>query len=159
MLDISSHTALVFLGAAAIDPPERLVPLAGALALAGFPSPAEDFLDDTIDLNAWLVDHPSASFYYRASGHSMILEGIAHDDVLLVDRSVEVMDDDLVLACWEGNAPLCKRLKLTPKGIELHSRNPHFAPIVLSPEIEVELFCITAVIRKVARGRNRVRAG
>lgn len=159
MYEQAPHTTLSLLGPSAIDPPRQLVPLAGALALAGFPSPAEDFLDDTIDLNTWLVDHPSASFFYRASGHSMIMEGIAHDDVLLVDRSVEVMDGDLVLACWEGNAPVCKRLKITPTSIELHSRNPHFSPIVLSSEVEVELFCITAVVRKVARGLKRVRAG
>lgn len=145
------------LGPAAIDPPRRRRPLAGVHARLGFPSPAEDFLDDTIDLNEWLVRNEAATFYYRADGWSMLMAGICDGDLLVVDRSVTPLSGDLVLAFWDGNQPTCKVLKIMSDHLELHSAHPDHAPIVLDPETQVEVFAVTGVARQIQRKRGRVR--
>lgn len=157
MLD--QPTSAHYLGPAVVDPAQMLLPMSGVRVDAGFPSPAEDFMDDGIDLHHWLVTNPPATFYYRASGISMVLEGICDGDTLIVDRSVQPKDGDLVIATWDGQAPVCKRLKLTHDHIELHSRNPHFQPIVLPPGTEVEVFAVVGVCRKVIRETRRLRRG
>lgn len=151
-------TLAVPLGPAAIDPLRRRLPLAGARARLGFPSPAEDFLDDTIDLNEWLIRNEAATFYYRADGWSMLLAGICDGDLLVVDRSETPRDGDLVLAIWDGNQPACKVLKIMGDHVELHSAHPDHAPIVFEPGAEIEVFAVTAVARQVQRRRPGVRS-
>ena len=148
-----------FLGPAVADPYPVRLPMSGVRVDAGFPSPAEDFMDDGIDLHEWLVSNQPATFYYRASGISMVLEGICDGDTLIVDRSVQPKDGDLVIATWDGQAPICKRLKVAHDHIELHSRNLHFQPIVLPPGTEVEVFAVVGVCRKVVRDQRRTRVG
>ena len=148
-----------YIGPAAADPSPVCLPMSGVRVDAGFPSPAEDFMDDGIDLHAWLVTNQPATFYYRASGISMVMEGICDGDTLIVDRSVTPKDGDLVIATWDGQAPMCKRLKIARDHLELHSRNAHFQPIVLPPETEVEVFVVVGVCRKIVREGRRVRIG
>lgn len=143
------------LGPALIDAPPHSSPAAGVHARLGFPSPAEDFLDDGIDLHRHLVRNPAATFLYRARGHSMILAGIADGDILVVDRSVTPQHDDLVVASWDGNAPVCKVLFLAADHVELHSRNPHHAHIVLPADTNAEIFAVVGVVRQVRRVRAR----
>jgi DNA polymerase V len=144
-----------FLGPACLDPPPLALPFSAIRIAMGFPSPAEDFQDDEIDLNHVLVRNPAATYMYRAEGWSMVLAGVCDGDILMVDRSIEVKDDDLVVATWDGNQPICKVLKIAGDHIELHSRNPHFAPIVLPPGTEVEIFAVYSVARQVVRGGGR----
>lgn len=151
------HTVAHPIGPAAIDPPLRLVPMSGVRARAGFPSPAEDYLDDTVDLNEWLIRNQAATFYYRAEGWSMLMAGICDGDILVVDRSVTPIDGDIVLAVWEGQM-VCKVLKVCTDHIELHSRNPHCKDIVLDAGAEVEVFAVTGVARQIVRRQGRVRA-
>lgn len=146
------------LGPAALDPFPRPLPVGVVRARLGFPSPAEDYADDALDLNDLLIRNPPATFLYRAEGHSMLLAGVCDGDILIVDRSVTPADGDLVLAIWDGNQPVCKVLKLAGDHIELHSRNPHFPNIRLTPETEVELFAVVAVVRQIKRSAPRVRA-
>lgn len=148
-----------FIGPAAVDPLPVRLPMSGVRVDAGFPSPAEDFMDDGIDLHEWLVTNQPATFYYRASGWSMVLDGICDGDTLIVDRSVTPRDGDLVIATWDGQAPVCKRMKVVRDHVELHSRNPHFQPIVLESGTEVEVFAVVAVCRKIVRESRRVRLG
>ena len=159
MLNTVTDTLARRLGATTIDPIPVPLPIAAAAARAGFPSPAEDFQDDTIDLNDMLVRNPLATFLYRAEGWSMLHAGICDGDLLVVDRSVTPIDGDLVIAIWEGNQPACKILKVCADHLELHSRNPHYAPIVLAPGTEAEVFAVVSVARQVQRGRHRVRFG
>ena len=147
------------LGPVASYPKPMALPVGGARVSLGFPSPAEDFLDDGIDLNEALIRNPAATFLYRAEGYSMIHAGICDGDILVVDRSVTPLDGDVVVATWEGNQPTCKVLKLTSDHVELHSRNPHIPNIVLSPETEVEVFSVVGVVRQMRRSSGRVRAG
>ena len=148
-----------YIGPAVADPVPVLLPMSGVRVDAGFPSPAEDFMDDGIDLHHWLVTNQPATFYYRAAGISMLGEGICDGDTLIVDRSVTPRDGDLVIATWDGQAPICKRLRIAADHIELHSRNPHFQPLILSPETEVEVFAVVGVCRKIVREGRRVRFG
>lgn len=148
-----------YIGSAVDDPAPVRLPMSGVQVDAGFPSPAEDFIDDGINLHEWLISNPVATFLFRIAGFSMILEGICDGDIVAVDRSVEVRDGDLVIAGWDGQAFVCKRLKIAKDHIELHSRNPHFQPIVLPPGTEVEAFAVVGVCRKIVREGRRVRLG
>lgn len=141
----------VLYGRACLTPAVLDLPVAAVHAALGFPSPAEDFQDGTIDLNGYLVRNPPATFLYRAQGNSMLEAGIVSGDVLVVDRSVQPQDGDIVLAQWEGNAPVCKVLRLRRDHLELHSCNPQVTPIVVGGESEVEVFAVVAIARQVRR--------
>lgn len=149
---IASCTALL---PAAVDPVRRRRPVGGVRVRLGFPSPSEDFEDDAVDLNELLVRNEPATFFYRAVGDSMLLEGIRDGDFLVVDRSVAVVDGDLVLATWDGNGPVCKVLRVRRDHVELHSAHPDVPPIVLPADATVELLAVVGVARKVVRRRVR----
>lgn len=121
----------------------------------GFPSPAEDYIEDRIDLNAMLIPNPPATFLYRAYDTSMIDAGICDGDILIIDRSVTPVHGDLVIAIWEGNQPACKILRCYEDHLELHSCNPECKPIYLSGETEVEVFAVTGVVRSLVRSGRR----
>lgn len=160
-MTIDAHThpdaVALLLGKARIDPRQVRLPISGIRAALGFPSPTEDFQDDGIDLNELLISNAPATFFYRAEGDSMMLAGICDGDILIVDRSVEVRTGQLVLATWEGNQPTCKLLKVVGSRMELHSRNPDYAKIVLPAETEVEMFAVTGVVRMLHPHRKRPR--
>ncbi len=149
------NTTAQFLGAAAIDPPFLRLPVVGARVQLGFPSPADDFLDDTLDLNNLLIRNPAATFFYRAHGNSMLRAGILSGDILVVDRSVTVQNGDIVLACWGGESPICKIIKGMPERIELHSANPNYPVLIPPQDVEVELFCVIDVVRQLVGERER----
>ena len=87
----------------------------------------------------------------------MVLAGICDGDLLAVDRSVTPEDGDVVIASYDGNQPICKVLKVCNDHIELHSWNPHYPNVVLSPDTEVEIFAVVGVIRSMHRKNKRVR--
>ena len=149
------HTTAQLLGAAAIDPSRCLLPLSGANVRLGFPSPADDFLDDALDLNELLIRNPAATFFYRAVGDSMTGAGVCSGDILIVDRSVSVQNGDKVLATWGGEAPICKIVRGLPEQILLYSANPDFPVLIPPADIEVELFAVVGVVRQEVRGRKR----
>ncbi|OYV41059.1 MAG: peptidase S24 [Thiomonas sp. 20-64-5] len=158
-LCVSLHpldTRAILMGQAEVGAPMLRLPMGAARVAMGFPSPAEDFEDDSVDLNELLVRNPPATFLYRATGWSMIQAGICDGDVLIMDRSVRPQDGDVVIAVWDGNAPVCKVLHVFDDRIELHSRNPRIAPIVLSPDTEVEIFAVVGVARQMRREHGRV---
>ena len=81
----------------------RLVrPLFSSRVSAGFPSPAEDYIEQSLDLNELLIQNQSATFFVRVSGDSMTGAGINHDDILIVDRSLEAVSGKIVIAVVEG---------------------------------------------------------
>ena len=93
---------------------------------AGFPSPAEDYLSDSLDFNRDLIKHPEATFYARVNGDSMSGIGIEKGDIAVIDKSIEPEQGDIVVAAM-GNEFNIKRLDLTHKDegyIELKSENP-----------------------------------
>lgn len=152
-----AHTLAAFIGPASINVPAHFVPLAGVRARLGFASPADDFMDESIDLHRLLVRNPSATFLYRADGWSMLGVGISDGDILVVDRSVTPQTGDLVIAVWDGSQPACKVLKTFEHHLELHSANPEFPPIVLDQGTEVEVLAVVGVVRQIQRRRGHVR--
>lgn len=152
------HTYALAIGPAVVDPPLQLLPLAGSRARLGFPSPAEDFLDDSVDLNQLLIRNGPATFLYRADGWSMLGAGVCDGDILIVDRSVTPLSGDLVLAIWDGNQPVCKVLKFRGQQVELQSAHPEHPPLLLEEGTEVEVFAVVGIVRQIKRGPSRVRA-
>lgn len=113
---------------------------------AGFPSPAEDHIEDTLDLNDFLVKHPVATFFLRVSGNSMIGAGIHHNDILIVDRSLEPVDGKVVIASVHGELTV-KRLRIEGKKIRLVAENENYRPIEISGEEELKIWgVVTNVI-------------
>ena len=98
---------------------------------AGFPSPANDHLDITIDLNKELVKHPSATFYARVRGDSMRDAGIEEGDLLVVDRSLEPVSGKIAVCCLNGEFTV-KRLSIEPTACVLLPANNQYKPIRVS---------------------------
>lgn len=134
-----------------LDAPALEIPLYLSPAACGFPSPAQDYVEQTIDLNQLCVEHPAATFYVRASGHSMVQAGINDGDLLIVDRALTASHGDIVLACLDGEFTV-KRLQERPYPA-LMPENPDFAPIYLQEGQELEIFgVVTFVLHKTKLG-------
>lgn len=115
---------------------------------AGFPSPAQDYIERTLDLNELCVQHPAATYFVRADGDSMEGTGIFSGDVLVVDRSLKAVHGDIVIACIDGEFTV-KELNTSPI-LQLVAHNPAYAPIQLSAESILELFgVVTTVVHSV----------
>jgi DNA polymerase V len=123
----------------AINPARRgipvLVPMVGAGVRAGFPSPADDYLEARIDLNDQLIKHPAATFLVKARGESMESAGIRDGATLVVDRSLEARDGDVVIAIVDGNLTV-KLLKMGKSGSWLEASCPdaRYKPIPLATD-------------------------
>lgn len=131
------------------------LPFADQGVQAGFPSPAQDYINEYIDLNEELVPHPAATFYARVSGDSMSGEGIEPGDLLVVDRSLEPADGDLAVCCLDGEFTL-KRIKLSPGSITLIPSNENFDPILVTPDNRFEIWgVVTHTIKNNRRPRAR----
>lgn len=104
---------------------------------AGFPSPADDHIDQRLDLNTHLIEHPAASFFVRVSGDSMIGAGIHDGDLLIVDRALKPLDGRVVIAALDGELTV-KRLVFRNKRPWLVPENPDYAPM----EVREGLDCI-----------------
>ncbi|MDF9277385.1 translesion error-prone DNA polymerase V autoproteolytic subunit [Arthrobacter sp. EH-1B-1] len=100
---------------------------------AGFPSPAQDYYDKGIDLNAHLIKDVTSTFIVRVSGDSMSGAGISDGDELVVDRSLTPLDGSVVVAVLDGELTI-KRLRITRRGVVLAAENPSFPDIVV-PEL------------------------
>lgn len=122
------------------------LPLYACPVSAGFPSPAEDYLEGTLDLNQYLVKHPAATFFVRVTGDSMIGAGIHAGDILIVDRSLEARDGKVVIAVVNGEL-LVKRLRMEKERIYLASENQDYPPLVITDLMEFEVWgVVTNVI-------------
>lgn len=113
---------------------------------AGFPSPAEDEIAEKLDLNELLIKHPTATFFLRVSGFSMTKAGIHHDDILVVDRSVEPVHGKIVIAAVNGELTV-KRLHREGQKLQLVAENDAYAPIEITEDIELHIWgVVTSVI-------------
>lgn len=128
------------------------VPLFLEPVSAGFPSPAEDYIEKTLDLNELCIRHPAATFFVRVQGESMVEAGIFADDVLVVDRSLRARHGDIVIASLYSEMTV-KELHLNPPPVRLLPRNPAFDPVILHEEDALEIFgVVTGVVRSLRRG-------
>jgi DNA polymerase V len=112
---------------------------------AGFPSPASDYMDDPIDLNAHIIDHPSATFYFRADGESMIGAHIPPNALLVVDRTLRAKSGSIVVAVVNGEFTV-KRLDKTLNVVRLLPENPKFKPLVITEEMQCEIWGVVKAI-------------
>lgn len=113
---------------------------------AGFPSPAEEYLNESIDFNRDIVKHPESTFYGRVKGDSMIEAGICDGDIAVIDRAREAHDGSIVVA-YINNEFTIKRLDLTHKDegyIELQPANPQFSPIRIDAADTFEVWGVVA---------------
>lgn len=124
------------------------VPLMMNSVKAGFPSPAEDFIESQLDLNELLIDHPTATFFVRVDGNSMVNAGIFSGDLLIIDRAKEAIDKKIVVAIVNGEFTV-KRLRKFGEKIQLVAENPHYKPIIITPGMDFEIWgVVTHVIHK-----------
>lgn len=123
------------------------IPLAESGVHAGFPSPADDFLEGSLDLNSLVIRHPEATFFARVEGDSMKDEGIVEGDILVVDKSIEPYDGCLAVAFVDGEFTL-KRVRKGPDKILLVPANPKYKVIEISPENE---FAVWGVVNWVLK--------
>jgi DNA polymerase V len=110
------------------------LPLFGHSVRAGFPSPADDYLEQSLDLNEHVIQHPSATYFVRAQGDSMMSLGIHSGDLLVVDRALEAVHGDIVIAALDGELT-CKILDL--RHGRLLSGNDLFPPIQLGEDADL----------------------
>ncbi len=116
---------------------------------AGFPSPADDYVDTKLDLNQLLIKHPAATFFVRVEGDSMVDAGIHSGDILIVDRALEASDRDVVIAVLNGGLTV-KRIKKTADGLFLAAENPEFGPLEVTKEMDFEVWgVVTHAIHQV----------
>jgi DNA polymerase V len=116
---------------------------------AGFPSPAADFMETNIDLNAALSENPLATFYIRVNGNSMIDAGINDKDVLVVDRSLEPQNNKIAICFIDGEFTV-KRIKLETDCLYLMPENSNYQPIKVTEENELIIWgIVTYVIKKM----------
>ena len=131
----------------ALRPAERPsflpLPLYGSRIAAGFPSPADDDLEGTLDLNAHLIRQPAATFFLRVQGDSMIGAGIRDGDLLVVDRAREAKSGSIVVAAVDGELTL-KRLKIEGERVWLLPENPDFRPLEIRDGMALVLWGVVA---------------
>lgn len=111
-----------------LEQPSCKLPLYSSKVAAGFPSPADDYIENMLDLNQYLVKNPASTYLVRASGLSMINAGIYSDDLLVVDRSLEPQHGKIVIAAIDGELTV-KRLYKDKGKILLLPENPEFEAI------------------------------
>jgi DNA polymerase V len=122
------------------------LPLFNSKVAAGFPSPADDYVEKNLDLNELLVQKPAATFFVRAQGESMLGAGIHPNDILVVDRSLEAVPGKVVICAINGELTV-KRLERINDQWQLKAENPAYADIVIHDELELVIWgVVTNVI-------------
>ncbi|MBD9358994.1 LexA family protein [Methylomonas fluvii] len=128
---------------------KRRLPLFISKVAAGFPSPADDYVEKTLDLEELLIQKPAATFFVRAQGDSMLGAGIHPNDILVVDRSKEPMPDKIVICALNGELTV-KRLMVTDGQWCLKAENPAYPDIPLTEDLETVFWgTVTNVIHPV----------
>jgi len=124
-------------------------PLLGSHVPAGFPSPAQDYIEASLDLNDFLIPHPIATYFIRVEGYSMVEAGIQPDDLLIVDRSLEAINNKVVIAVLDGELTV-KRLNIIDGIYWLVPANSAYDPIRIDENIDFVIWgVVTYVIHKL----------
>lgn len=128
---------------------ELSLPLIESGIRAGFPSPAMDFIDLSLDLNKHLIKHPAATFYGRVKGDSLKNAGIEDGDLLIIDRSLEPTNGKIAVCFIDGEFT-CKRIKIKGKNVFLMPENEKYDPIKITDNSDFLIWgIVTHVIKKV----------
>ncbi len=116
-------------------------PLFEAGVSAGFPSPAADYEEDKLDLNRYLIKNPAATFFVRVTGYSMMGAGIYSGDLLVVDRSLEPRDKNVVIAIIDGELTV-KRIRIRKKKITLEPENENYSVQQITEDTDFQVWGI-----------------
>ena len=133
------------------DPSPLILPVAGDCVRAGFPSPAEDFQVERLDLTTILVSHPQATFFLRLRGDSMRDAGLFDGDLLVVNRALKPVNGDVVIAVVDGEFT-CKTLWLKFGRMKLVAANPTYPEIVPKEGQTIEVWGVVTASIKRFRG-------
>ncbi|MEQ9617745.1 MAG: translesion error-prone DNA polymerase V autoproteolytic subunit [Deltaproteobacteria bacterium] len=117
----------------------------------GFPSPADDYLEEKLDLNKYLIKHPAATYYARAEGDSMVGAGIFPNDILVIDKAIEEVKDRIIIA-WLNGEFTVKRYHVDNRlgKVYLVPENPKFFPHEITPEMDFMIWgVVTYSIHKL----------
>ena len=128
-----------------IEPRTFALPLFNGKVAAGFPSPADDYVDKTLDLNELLIQKPSATFFVRAQGESMLGAGIHPNDILIVDRSIAPVPGKIVICALNGELTV-KRLQFNNEQWHLKAENAAYPYIVIHEELEMVIWDVVTNI-------------
>ena len=119
--------------------PQLELPLFTSKVPAGFPSPADDHLEASIDLNQQFIEHPATTFFVRVQGHSMKEAGIQSGDMLIVDRSLEAKSGSIVIAVVNGELTV-KRLIIENRQVWLKPENTDYEPLLITEEMDLHIW-------------------
>nr|WP_306456957.1 translesion error-prone DNA polymerase V autoproteolytic subunit [Pantoea brenneri] len=122
---------------AADEPQDLALPLFLERVPAGFPSPAQDYVESELNLHQYCVKHPAATFFLRASGNSMTSAGMRDGDLLVIDRAVTPEHGDTIVATADGEF-IVRQLQLRPR-LALRSLTPPHQAIYINPD-ELDIF-------------------
>ena len=106
---------------------------------AGFPSPAEDFTELSISLDKYLIQNPAATFMAYANGKSMVQSGIHHGDILIIDRSLNARNGDIIVALLYGEF-MIKQLSIIKDTFFLVPKNSEYSPLKISDDMDFEIW-------------------
>lgn len=123
------------------------IPLVSSKISAGFPSPADDFLDIKIDLNKYLIKNQYTTFFVRVSGNSMIDVGISDGDLLIVDKSLEPTNNKIAVCYIDGEFTV-KRIKVEKDCVWLVAENPDYKPFKVTEDNELIIWGIVINVIK-----------
>lgn len=127
---------------------ELRLPLFDSKISAGFPSPAEDYIELKLDLNDYLIRHPAATFFVRVTGHSMKEAGIHDGDMLIVDRAVDPKNNDIAVCVIDGEFTV-KRIRKIKNEIFLIPANADYPPMKISDHHDFQIWgVVTYIIHK-----------
>lgn len=126
------------------------IPFFAESVKAGFPSPADDYIEKTLNINELLIKNPAASYFVQARGNSMINAGIFPGDIIIVDRSLTVKNNSIIIASLDGEFTIKRFVKDLGK-IYLFPENPEYEKIEIKPEMEFEIWGVACYsIRNLA---------
>ncbi|WP_080502755.1 LexA family transcriptional regulator [Neochlamydia sp. EPS4] len=124
------------------------IPLFQDSVSAGFPSPAENYIEKRLDLNELLVKHPASTFFVRVQGDSMHEAGVFSGDILVVDRSLEPLSGKIIVAIVNGEF-MVRRYVLGPQGIQLVSANSSYSTLYVNAALDFQVWgVVTYVIHR-----------
>ncbi|HBD93909.1 MAG: hypothetical protein A2015_11845 [Spirochaetes bacterium GWF1_31_7] len=134
---------------------KQVIPLLITPIKAGFPSPAEDYVDKSLDLNEFLITHPSATYFFWVEGTSMVDAHIISDDLLVVDRLENAVDGDIVIASIDNDFTV-KTFRKTKDKVYLQAENEEFENIELKQGMELQIWgVVTALIRPIKNKKRK----
>ena len=121
------------------------IPLLLTKIQAGFPSPADDYIEQNLDLNEYLIKKPTATFFMRVAGDSMKEAGVFENDILIVDRSLTASHNSIVVAVINGEYTV-KRLHKTKDKIFLMPENKKYSAIEIKEGMDFEIWGVVTYV-------------